>query len=115
MGLIIFIISTYISEKIELSDVPFTCSLIHCIRGPQRTGGWGTYLGYLLSNEKTQTARAATKEAWVSVSPHSPTTGYLFLLFFFLFVFGFWFFFGGGMGVETGFLCVSLAVLELTL
>ena len=38
--------------------------------------------------------------------------GYCFVLIFF---FLFWFGFFGGQGIETGFLCVALAVLELAL
>ena len=39
--------------------------------------------------------------------------GYCFVLIFFFFFVLVWFF--GGQGIETGFLCVALAVLELAL
>lgn len=38
---------------------------------------WGTYLGYLLSNVKTQTARAATKEILASLPLHTAPAEYL--------------------------------------
>jgi hypothetical protein len=45
-----------------------------------------------------------------------PYYAYIFLLWFGLVWFGLvWFFFLGGGAFETGFLCVALAVLELTL
>jgi hypothetical protein len=69
-------------------------------------------LCYLTDRAKTDTKAAVVTKKGVRLCSK---VNFKFFFFFFFFFFGFWFLVFGFWFFETGFLCVALAVLELTL